>query len=127
MLRRLGRPFAVAINREGLRDTGVNDYCAAEGIPVVLELPDSRGVAARYSRGELAIAVFPESAPSNSCTSWGPRTCSRNGFRGDGKLLRVSMLWEGDGVLLCATRDASIACGSILNSAAVRQLAEREE
>jgi MinD superfamily P-loop ATPase len=63
MLRRLARPFGVAVNRAGLGDSGVRDYCSAEGIPVLLELPDSRAVAAAYSRGQLAVAAVPELEP----------------------------------------------------------------
>ncbi|MBN1171519.1 MAG: 4Fe-4S binding protein [Micromonosporaceae bacterium] len=53
--RRLGLPFAVAINRAGTGDSAVADYCAAEGIPVLLEVPDDRRIAERYSRGEVIV------------------------------------------------------------------------
>lgn len=59
MLRTLGRPCGVAINRADSGDRRVHDYCAAAGLPVMLELPDDRRVAEAYSRGLLAVTVVP--------------------------------------------------------------------
>jgi len=63
MVRELGLPFGVAINRAGVGDEAVADYCAAERIPVLAEIPDDRAIARAYSRGELAIAAVPELQP----------------------------------------------------------------
>jgi MinD superfamily P-loop ATPase len=60
MLRKLERRHGVVINRADSGDSRVCEYCAAEGIPVLLEIPDDRRVAEAYSRGELAASVFPE-------------------------------------------------------------------
>jgi len=59
MVRALGLPFGVAVNRVGIGDRGVFDYCREEGIPVLLEMPDDRRVAQAYSRGDLAVTVLP--------------------------------------------------------------------
>ena len=59
MVRALGVPFGVAINRAGAGDGAVLAYCTGEGIPVLLELPDDRDIARAYSRGELAVAAQP--------------------------------------------------------------------
>ena len=59
-MRELELPFGVVINRADVGDSRVTEYCAAEGIPVLLELPDDRRVAEAYSRGELAIDAVPE-------------------------------------------------------------------
>jgi MinD superfamily P-loop ATPase len=59
MVRELGLPFGVAVNRAGIGDKGVYDYCAIERIPVLLELPNDREIARAYSRGELAVAARP--------------------------------------------------------------------
>jgi MinD superfamily P-loop ATPase len=59
MVRELGLPFGVAVNRVGIGDNTVFDYCAGERIPVLLELPDDREIARAYSRGELAVTVLP--------------------------------------------------------------------
>jgi MinD superfamily P-loop ATPase len=63
MLRELGLPFGVAINRAGIGDESVRDYCAAEGISVLLERPNDLESARAYSRGELAIAARPGLKP----------------------------------------------------------------
>ncbi len=60
MVRELGLPFGVAVNRVGVGDRAVHDYCARERIPVLLEIPDERAIAQAYSRGELALAALPE-------------------------------------------------------------------
>jgi len=63
MVRALGLPFGVVINRAGIGDSGVREYCAAEGIPVLLEVENDREIARAYSRGELAITATPELEP----------------------------------------------------------------
>jgi MinD superfamily P-loop ATPase len=63
MVRELGVPFGVAINRDGTGDDAVRDYCAREGIPVLLTIPNDRAIARAYSRGELAITATPELRP----------------------------------------------------------------
>jgi len=49
--RSLGVPYGVVINRKGIGDLGVEEYCREEGIPVLLEIPDSREIAELYARG----------------------------------------------------------------------------
>lgn len=58
-VRAVGLPHAVVLNRVGLGDDGVQQYCAREGIPILLEIPDDRRIAETYSRGELAIRTIP--------------------------------------------------------------------
>jgi MinD superfamily P-loop ATPase len=59
-IRQLGLPLAVAINRADAGDDRVERYCAAEGIAVLLRVPDERRIAEAYARGELAATVVPE-------------------------------------------------------------------
>jgi MinD superfamily P-loop ATPase len=59
MVRSLGIPFGVVINRADVGDAGVREYCYRESIPVLLEIPDDRAIAEAYSRGELAVVVRP--------------------------------------------------------------------
>ena len=49
----LGIPCGVVVNRAGIGDSGVNEFCQAEGIPVLLEIPFSRRLAEACSRGEI--------------------------------------------------------------------------
>jgi MinD superfamily P-loop ATPase len=60
MIRKLGVRHGVVINRADSGDLRVREYCAKEGIPVLVELPDDRRVAEAYSRGEMAVQALPE-------------------------------------------------------------------
>jgi MinD superfamily P-loop ATPase len=60
MVRALGIPFAVVINRAGTGDKQTQVYCRQEGIKVLAEVPDDRRVAEAYARGVLACTVVPE-------------------------------------------------------------------
>ncbi|MDD5679495.1 MAG: (4Fe-4S)-binding protein, partial [Kiritimatiellae bacterium] len=60
MIRQLGLRHGVVINRADSGDRRVREFCVAERIPVLLELPDDRRVAEAYSRGQLALQVLPE-------------------------------------------------------------------
>jgi MinD superfamily P-loop ATPase len=63
MVRSLGIPFGVVINRCDIGDAAVREYCAGEGIPVLLELAEDRRIAEAYSRGVPAVSAVPELAP----------------------------------------------------------------
>ena len=59
-VRELGIPFGVVVNRVGVGDGRVHAYCAKEGIPVLLDIPDDRRIAEAYSSGRLLVDVLPE-------------------------------------------------------------------
>jgi MinD superfamily P-loop ATPase len=59
VVRKVGVPFGVALNRAGSGDDGVQRYCTLADIPVLLQIPEDRRVAEIYSRGELAARHFP--------------------------------------------------------------------
>lgn len=63
MVRELGVPFGVAVNRSGTGDRAVFEYCASECIPILLEIPNDRRIAHSYSRGELCVVALPELKP----------------------------------------------------------------
>lgn len=52
-LRESKQPFEVVINRDGIGDNGVKDYCKNEGISITATIPFDKEVAKYYSRGEL--------------------------------------------------------------------------
>ncbi len=60
LVRELGIPFGVVINRAGAGDDRVHAYCAENGVPVLLEIPDDRRIAEAYSRGALIVEALPE-------------------------------------------------------------------
>lgn len=59
-VRALGIPCGLVINRSDLGDRKVTEYAAAEGIPILMEIPFDRKIAEAYSRGELLVDVMPE-------------------------------------------------------------------
>lgn len=52
-------PCGIVINRHGVDFRGVEEYCAAEGLPVLAIIPQDRAIAAGYSRGEPVLAQTP--------------------------------------------------------------------
>ena len=60
MAREIGLPHGVVINRSGIGDGRLKEYCGTEGVDVLGEIPDDRRIAEAYSRGELAVDALPE-------------------------------------------------------------------
>ncbi|MGW8284573.1 MAG: ATP-binding protein [Candidatus Deferrimicrobiaceae bacterium] len=60
MVRALGIPFGVVINRVGIGDGRIHSFCRSEQIPVLLEIPDDRRIAEVYSKGKLIVEALPE-------------------------------------------------------------------
>ncbi|MEJ2241563.1 MAG: ATP-binding protein [Candidatus Bathyarchaeota archaeon] len=60
VLKDLRVPMGVIINRAGLGDRKVYEYCEKERIPLLLEIPFSKKIAELYSRGVPFVAEMPE-------------------------------------------------------------------
>lgn len=60
MVRALGLPAGVVINRAGNDDGRARRFCAEHGLPVIAEIPEDRRVAEAYSRGLLPVEAVPE-------------------------------------------------------------------
>ncbi len=58
--RELRVPVGVVVNRKGIGDAGVDEYCAAEGIPILMRIPLLRSVAEAYSEGVPLVEALPE-------------------------------------------------------------------
>jgi MinD superfamily P-loop ATPase len=56
----LGLPVGVVINRDGVGDLGVDEYCGAEDIPILMRIPLDRRIAEAYSEGTPLVEVKPE-------------------------------------------------------------------
>jgi MinD superfamily P-loop ATPase len=56
----LGLPIGVVVNRDGVGDQGVDEYCAAEGIPILMRIPLDRRIAEAYSEGVPLVAALPQ-------------------------------------------------------------------
>ncbi len=60
VLRKLRIPFGVVINRSGLGDERVDDYCKKGDMPVLMRIPFKKEIAMTYSKGETIVESFPE-------------------------------------------------------------------
>lgn len=63
MVRRLGIPFGILINRSDIGDDSVLQYCREEKLELIASVPHSRPLAEAYSRGDFVkffIAEFPQ-------------------------------------------------------------------
>jgi MinD superfamily P-loop ATPase len=56
----LDRPVAIVINKDGPGDRAMDEYCAQEGLPVLLRIPLERRIAEAYSSGQPLVSAFPE-------------------------------------------------------------------
>ena len=59
-MRELKKPFGVVINRDGIGNDEVVNYCNATGIDLLAKIPNSRQIAELYSKGHLIYPAFPE-------------------------------------------------------------------
>jgi MinD superfamily P-loop ATPase len=55
----LGLPVGVVINRDGVGDQRVDDYCAAQDIPILMRIPLDRRIAEAYSEGVAMVDELP--------------------------------------------------------------------
>jgi MinD superfamily P-loop ATPase len=60
VLRKIGIPFGVAVNRAGIGDKKVYEYCNKEGIRILFEIPYERRIAELYSKGVPFSLEMPE-------------------------------------------------------------------
>ena len=59
-MRALKKNFGVVVNRFGIGNDDVLDYCREENIPLLAKIPNDRKIAELYSRGELIYPTVPE-------------------------------------------------------------------
>jgi MinD superfamily P-loop ATPase len=60
VLEKLNIPFGVIINRAGIGDKKIYDFCGEKGVPILLEIPFQRKIAELYSRGIPFVVEMPE-------------------------------------------------------------------
>jgi MinD superfamily P-loop ATPase len=56
----LGLPVGVVINRDGIGDAGVEEYCASEGISILMRIPLDRRIAEMTSEGHALVEALPQ-------------------------------------------------------------------
>ena len=59
VVRKLGIPFGVIINRVGVGNSKVEHYCQEQQIPILLEIPLDRNIATLYSQGISLVEGMP--------------------------------------------------------------------
>ena len=60
ILRDMNIPAGVVINRDEIGDNGVETYCSAEKLPILLRIPFDRQIAESISKGKTLVGIFPE-------------------------------------------------------------------
>lgn len=60
MCRQIGQEPAVVVNRAGLDDTELKNYCRKAELEIVGEIPDDRRIAETYSGGDIVVQKLPE-------------------------------------------------------------------
>jgi MinD superfamily P-loop ATPase len=60
MVRKLAIPCGVVINRAGIGDGKVEEYCSRENLPILLTIPLDARIAGLYSRGQALVEGMPE-------------------------------------------------------------------
>ncbi len=59
VVRQLGIPFGVLINRSDIGDSRVEEYCVSENIPILMKVPNNREIAVLYSKGIPFVTSLP--------------------------------------------------------------------
>ena len=58
--REIGIPYGVVLNRAGVGNNKVEEYCEKENIPILLTIPLDTGIARLYSRGIPLVDGLPQ-------------------------------------------------------------------
>jgi MinD superfamily P-loop ATPase len=61
--RELNLPAGVVVNRDGVGDSGVDDYCRQANLPVLMRIPLDPAIAEGLARGKPLIHIRPEYVP----------------------------------------------------------------
>ncbi len=60
VVREIGTPFGVVINRDGIGDDRVEKYCKEQNIPLLAKIPNDIKIARLYSKGIPIVEGIPE-------------------------------------------------------------------
>jgi len=63
VVRKLGIPFGIIINRDGFGDNKTDEYCKTNNITILMRIPLDTGIAKLYSRGIPLVQGMPEWRP----------------------------------------------------------------
>lgn len=57
--RELGLPVGVVVNRDGVGDSGVDDYCRQARLPILMRIPLNQRIAEGIARGTPLVYIWP--------------------------------------------------------------------
>jgi MinD superfamily P-loop ATPase len=60
VVRKLELPFGVIINRNGIGNGRVEEFCHEQGIPILMKIPFDRGIAEGIAKGKPLLAIRPD-------------------------------------------------------------------
>jgi MinD superfamily P-loop ATPase len=60
--RELNLPMGVVVNRDGIGDGGVDDFCETAGLPILMRIPFDRAIAEGIAQGRPLVDIHPEYA-----------------------------------------------------------------
>jgi MinD superfamily P-loop ATPase len=63
MVEELGMPSGVVINRDGIGNSPIEEFCSEHGLPILMRIPFSRQFAEILAQGVPLINAFPEYQP----------------------------------------------------------------
>ena len=55
----LKKPLGVVVNRAGVGNDAIYQFCREQGLPILAEIPYDRAIAEAYARGRIIAAVSP--------------------------------------------------------------------
>lgn len=55
--KKMNIPCGIVVNRDGVGEDGVQDYCEKEGIPILMRIPMDKKIAVAYSKGIPLIEI----------------------------------------------------------------------
>ncbi len=59
----LGKPMGVVVNRAGIGDHGVYEFCQRTGMEILAEIPFERRIAEAYSKAKIVPIAYPRIKP----------------------------------------------------------------
>lgn len=63
VVRKLGIPFGIVINRDGFGDNETEKFCKTNDIPILMRIPLDTEIARKYSRGIPLVQAMPRWKP----------------------------------------------------------------
>jgi MinD superfamily P-loop ATPase len=58
--RELSMPMGIVVNRDGIGDHSVDEFCEAEGLPILMRIPFDRAIAEGIAQGQPLVDIHPE-------------------------------------------------------------------